>query len=436
VILRLARRGFRVAAALFVLGAAFAGPSLAESPADSAAVLNAAAIQAYQAKDYASFLANEKRALAWTPENQRLMYNVACGEALTGDADAAVKMLDRLLEQKCDFGAERDGDFDSIRATPAWTGYASRLAELRKPMVRSEVAFRLADSSLIATGVAVDVQSGDTFISSVRQRKVLRRERGGAISDFTHPAEDSLRSAVSVLVDARRRLLYVSTASPPFMVGYRAEDFGRCGVFAYDLGSGRLVRKAMLRPDGRQHFLNQLALDRDGNLYVSDSAVPGIYVLRRGSDSLATFFTGNGFRSTQGLAFSDDERTLYVADWSDGLWAVDVKSKQRRRLEAPPGTWLAGLDGLSRVKDGFISVQLGVQPNRVLHVRLDAAGTSIAGVDILEMSHPDYSSPIQGTVVGQSFLYVANSQLDLADDRTGTFPFERARPAVVLRLPL
>jgi hypothetical protein len=52
------------------------------------------------------------------------------------------------------------------------------------------------------------------------------------------------------------------------------------------------------------------------------------------------------------------------------------------------------------------------------------------------MNHPGYSGPIQGAVSGASFLYVANSQLDLGNGETGEFAAERARPTVVLRLPL
>jgi hypothetical protein len=52
------------------------------------------------------------------------------------------------------------------------------------------------------------------------------------------------------------------------------------------------------------------------------------------------------------------------------------------------------------------------------------------------MSRADYEGPIQGAVDGNAFLYVANSQLDLGDGKTGAFAADRARPTVVLRLAL
>jgi hypothetical protein len=150
---------------------------------------------------------------------------------------------------------------------------------------------------------------------------------------------------------------------------------------------------------------------------------------------LKVFIAQNVFRSTQGLALSDDEKTLFVADYSDGVWAVDMASKERRRLEEPANAWLAGLDGLTRVPGGFIAVQIGVRPQRVLRLRLDKQARRITTVQILEMNHPEYQGPIQGAVSGGAFFYVANSQLDLGDE-IGAFASERARPTVVLRLSL
>jgi hypothetical protein len=72
----------------------------------------------------------------------------------------------------------------------------------------------------------------------------------------------------------------------------------------------------------------------------------------------------------------------------------------------------------------------------VLRLELDRQGPRIAKVDVLEMNLPDYAGPIQGAVIGGDFLYVANSQLALGNGETGAFAEGRARPTVILRLPL
>jgi sugar lactone lactonase YvrE len=414
------------------------GMARAAPPAgsDNVAELNAAAMQAYRAKDFAAFANYEKRALALAPDNPRLIYNVACAAALQHDAAEAVRLLEQLLARKLDLGAETDGDFAAIHDTEAWARVVARLAELRKPMVQSKVAFTIPDKTLMATGIAVDPQTQDTYIASVRQRKILRRSKSGVIGDFVAQGQDGFLAGASLAVDGAHRLLFASSSAVPFMLGYDKADNGRSGLFVYDLQTGKLSRKAFLVNDGKRHFLNALVIDRDGNAYVSDSGASGIYVLRRDKNALETFLAPGALESTQGLALSDDEKTLYVADFANGLWSIDVASRARRRLAAPPGVWLGGLDGLSRARDGLISVQIGVRPERVVRLRLDAAGQQVKRVDILEMSHPDYAGPIQGVVTGNEFIYVANSQLQLGNGDTGELHLERARPTIILRLPL
>jgi sugar lactone lactonase YvrE len=424
----------KIATVTLLLG--LSAVSSSQEPPATAAALNAKAIQAYQAKDYDRFLAYEKQALTLEPNNPRIVYNVACGESLAGNVQEAVRLLDQLLEQKIDLGAETDTDFAGIRKTPEWAAFVSRLRDLRKPVVHSQVAFTLPDPAVVATGIAVDPKTGDTFIASVRQRKILRRTRQGALSDFIQQAQDGFLAGNSLVVDSPRRLLYATTAAVPFMLGYRQEDSGRSGLFAFDLKSGKLVRKAMLAGDGKRHLLNALVVDRAGNVYVSDTGASGIYLLRSGAPELETFIPSNVFRATQGLALSKDEKTLFVADYADGLWAVDLASRGRRQLEAPAGVWLFGLDGLSSADNSLIAVQIGPKPERVLRLRLDRNGTRVETAEILEMSRPDYEGPIQGAVVGHEFLYVANSQLDLGDVNTGAFAQDRARPTIVLRLIL
>jgi sugar lactone lactonase YvrE len=220
------------------------------------------------------------------------------------------------------------------------------------------------------------------------------------------------------------------------MVGYEKTDYGRSGLFAFDLMSGKLARKTMLPADEKRHLLNTLAIDHDGNVYVSDTGASGIYLLRRVGSTLEEFLPASAFEATQGLALSEDEKTLFVADYASGLWAVDIASRRPRKLDTPRGTWLGGLDGISPSQGGFIAVQIGVKPERVLRIRVDRKATRVTSVEILEMNHPAYEGPIQGMVAGQSFLYVANSQLDLGDAKTGRLAAERAHPTVVLRLPL
>lgn len=418
-----------------ILLATYAVTAATEQAAKTATEWNTEAIKAYRAKDYGAFLADEKHSLQLEPANPRFLYNVACAEALQGNAGEAVRLLDQLLVRKLDLGALTDEDFSAIHGTPEWKEFEARLAILRRPQVRSEVAFRLSDPTLLATGIAVDPRTGNTYIASVRERKILLRTKDGTVSNFIEEAQDGFMAGVSLTIDTRRNLLYATTAAVPYMVGYQREDLGRSGIFAFGLNSGKLVRKVFLPADGKRHFLNALVLDRQGNVYISDTGLSGIYRLPWDANKLEVFVPPSVFTATQGLALSKDEKTLYIADYSDGLWDLDIASKTRHRIDSASDVWLGGLDGLSRVRGGFVAIQIGIKPERVLRIRLNSRGKRITRIDVLEMNHPDYEGPIQGVVAGNAFLDVANCQLDLGNE-AGEFAADRARPTVVLRLPL
>ncbi len=250
-----------------------------------------------------------------------LIYNVACGEALTGNAAEAVRRLDDLAARKLDLGAETDDDFSSIRKTPEWAGFLAKLGELRRPLVHSTQAFTIADPELMAAGVAVDPSTGNTFIASVRERKIVRRTKAGMVSDFVTEAQDGFMGSACVLVDFTHKLLYASTASVPFMRGYRKEDDGKSGVYVFDLKTGKVVRKAWLS-DSKKHFLNQLAMNRAGDIFVSDSLTPGIYRMKYGHRPARTARGAGAFRSTQGLAFPMTKRrcTWPTSPTACGRW--------------------------------------------------------------------------------------------------------------------
>jgi sugar lactone lactonase YvrE len=248
--------------------------------------------------------------------------------------------------------------------------------------------------------------------------------------------QDGFLSGASLAIDSQRGILYASTAAAPYMRGYSKADFGKTGVFAFDLKTGKTLRQVWLKAKGQFHFLNALAIDHAGTVYVSDSGEAGIYRWNADGETLERFLGAETFGATQGLAFSEDEKTLYVADYSNGVWAVDMATKQARQVPGPEAVWLGNLDGLTRVRDGFIAVQIQIKPERVLRLKLDQQLQKISSVEILEFNRPDYQSPIQGAIGDSAFLYIANSQLDLGNGRTGEFASERAKPTIVLKLPL
>jgi len=77
-------------------------------------------------------------------------------------------------------------------------------------------------------------------------------------------------------VDTARRFLWACTTAFPQMKGFSASDKGRAGIFKYELATGKLLKTYIL-PPGEDHALGDLIIDRDENVYATDSIAPVIY---------------------------------------------------------------------------------------------------------------------------------------------------------------
>lgn len=195
------------------------------------------------------------------------------------------------------------------------------------------------------------------------------------------------------------------------------------------LSSGEVIKRWTLG-DG-SGMPGEIALTPEGDVVVSDGIRGSLYMLRRGNDTLETIHSPM-LRSPQGIAVSAGGNKAYIADWSRGLIRWDIASGSFDRLLMPDGALLRGVDGLRAHGDWLIGVQNGVAPARVIAIRPDSAGTSVAELRILDSLSDWNGEPTVGAVVGSDYIFVATSQWPFWDD-TGVRRGSTALPAVVLR---
>ena len=121
---------------------------------------------------------------------------------------------------------------------------------------------------------------------------------------------------------------------------------------------------------------------------------------------------------------------MFVADYSHGILKVDVISGEVLRLGDAPGSTSLGVDGLVWYQGALIAVQNGVVPPRVMRFELDSGWTRFVRAEVLDQNLPVADEPTIGTMIGDNFVYVANSQWEKYDD-AGVL-----RPGSALRRPV
>jgi len=135
--------------------------------------------------------------------------------------------------------------------------------------VTSRRLITLDNAELYPEGMDYDPKTRSWFVASIRKRKIVRVDRRGRVSDLG--ASDSLDAVLGARVDAKRRVLWVTTRALPQMAGFRAEDSSRAEVVAFDLESGRLLGRGRPPADGAGHLFGDLVIHSSGDAYLSDS---------------------------------------------------------------------------------------------------------------------------------------------------------------------
>jgi hypothetical protein len=172
-----------------------------------------------------------------------------------------------------------------------------------------------------------------------------------------------------------------------------------------------------------------------GDVFVSDSRDPVLYRLPADGGGLQPY-RHPLFRSLQGVAPAPGARVAFVADYSYGLLKVDLMTGDVIRLGDAPGATSLGCDGISWHDGAIIAVQNGVVPPRIMRFELDSGWTRIVRAEVLDRNLPVADEPTIGTVVGDDFIYVANSQWEKYSDAGELLRGASLRKPVLISVPL
>ena len=411
------------------------GAAANEDPPKSARYYRQQAAAAYKAKDYAAAIELFKKAAEIIPDHPTLHYNLACVYALAGRKEEALSHLARIAEMGLVMPAEKDGDLNSIKDTPQFQLILKRFQASKTPVIRSSTAFTVHEKGLITEGLAFDPVEGTFFVSSVHKRKILKITKNGEATTFASE-QDGLFSVLGMSVDAKRRDLWVTTTAFPQMVNFKKEDQGVSAVFKFDLQTNKLVKKYLLSNSTKKHALGDLTIRSNGDVFTTDSLSPAVYVIRAQQDQIELLLEDPGFGSPQGLAFSGDEQHLFMADYSTGLFDIDVKTRRVTHLAPLAGATLLGIDGLYFHKGSLIGVQNGVTPQRIVRISLNKDLRRAERLEVLEANNPVFLEPTLGVLVKDTFYFIANSQWPLVDENGKLAAEDKLRDPVVLKMNL
>ncbi|MEO6433684.1 MAG: hypothetical protein ABIO29_06880 [Sphingomicrobium sp.] len=246
----------------------------------------------------------------------------------------------------------------------------------------------------IVEGIASDGKT--MFVSSIIDRKLLActttQCRTFAVTPpGLHP--------FGIAWDAMRKRLWVAASCPKGVPGIVACERG--ALLGYD-ARGRLMTR--VASAGGTFLPGDVSVSSAG-VFVSDSSNGAVHRLADGARRLEIVLGAGIGKSGQGSALSVDGKTLIVADYAQGIAAIDLASGTRVLLPRVGGKPLRGIDGLVRCGSTYYGLYNGASPGTL--VAITRSGNEIAVEQPLgELVLAD---PTQVAIDGDRLLIVADS---------------------------
>lgn len=297
---------------------------------------------------------------------------------------------------------------------------------------KSTVAFYLEEKDLLPESVAFDAKDKSFYVGSTRKGKIVHVDADGNATDFVSPRQDGLWMVIGIKINPMRRILWACSYDGENLEGYKPGDTRATGVFAFNLDTGKLVRKWTIEKAGEIHAFNDLVVTRGNDAYIThmfDDAA--IYRISDKTQELEVLARPAGLKDPNGITMTPNEATLFVAG-ADGVYTIDRATGASRRLQGAADDPLGGIDGLYCYRGSLIAVHA----TSVRRHRLDESSTRVIATEILEADHPLFDVPTTGVIVGDAFFYVANGQFGAVQKDGSLLPLDQMNEPAILKLML
>ena len=286
-----------------------------------------------------------------------------------------------------------------------FTAVLSLITSLSFKIIEPNVIETKAGKELIPEGIAVHPKTGAIYLSSLHQNKIVVVEKNGKIKDLIKSGEEGFMAGLGMKIDNAGKTIWALSA-------YNDSFTHKTGLFQIDLKTGRVLQK-FLRTDSVDCFFNDLVIDKNGNIYITDTQQSSVFKWNAKTKEISRWLQNNNLHWANGIALAKDEKTLFVAAGDKGINAIDVETKQIK-LIAKPNTDFYAIDGLGFYKNCLIGV-IGwphdkPKTHRVLQFHLKPDNTLLK-IDTLNINNSQINCPTTLSIINHQLFVLAKTNL-------------------------
>jgi hypothetical protein len=303
----------------------------------------------------------------------------------------------------------------------------------------------LLGDALFPEGI-ITLPNNDLIVGGFGDGSLQRINSKNETSYFSKPGENGMVIAVGMAIDVQRKHLWVANFN------FKTES-GNPGsnLKVFDLANGKLL-KTIPEKFIEGVFFNEVAIDKAGQVYVSNTFGPQIWTANFNTVE-ATVFVENDLLSNpapdqpfdlNGLTITPDQKYLIASvmdrlDAGDGkLVKIDLKTKAVSDVKLSGDMAVkafAGSDGMFFHGGQLFMVNVYSKAGAIITAKFNA-DYSEAALVIRDKFNTVYNRPT-ASAIRNNKLFTVNSQLNhIIDDADGQLNTPHEKPFKIVGVPL
>lgn len=343
-------------------------------------------------------IAEVEKRLPQIPDRGAALYFLAASRQHLGETLEALKLLKECLALHEGFDPAGSPSLKILKGDKEFDDLVAGVHREFPVVAKASRAFVSEEKDLIPEGLAYDSRKNVFYLGSLLRRKIVKISATGEFSDFVPSARDHLLPVLGIRLDPNDGTVWANSWE---------ETGDRSELLHFDASGYLLGRYAP--SDAAKHGFNDLAVTKNGLVILTDSVSNQVLRFDPRTHTFTTVPIYRGLSAPNGIALSDDQQQLFVAD-DFGIVKIEMESDKSLEVNPGPRNTLAGADGLYWYKDSLIAVQNGIGSPRIAMFRLSPDGAHVVKTTVLENRSAFMDQPTTGAVDGDNFYFIINSQ--------------------------
>ena len=349
-----------------------------------------------------------QRILELRPYAGSAKLELAAAYAMQDMKQEAFDGLVRMQSTGYAWDISKDERFKNLHGTGLWDYLLQNYAANARPFGKGKLETTLPGGDLLLESIAWDAKRGKLLAGSVRTGEISIVDGGKLTSLVKADATNGLWGVFDMFADVAHDRLWVASSAIPQVKQAAENDYGRAALVAFKLSDGSFVGKYPVPDDARPHLLTAVTANPRGDVFVADLLTAQVFKLE--GETLRLVVQNPRLATIHAIAATADNRILYFADHELGLFGLDLATGRAFDVLMPEHFTPWGIESMYAWKGQLVIVQNAFPPKRVMRLTMSADGHRIERAKAIDAAHPAFELPTRGTVAGDRFLLVTNSQ--------------------------